>query len=408
MLRLLSIHVDPWHGGAAQIALTLHKACLNDQRFEARFLAGRGRPNPALNIDTLHSFPYMPHLNVAGFRLGGIEGMFSQRAWRKHLPRIREEFDVIHLHCAHGYYLPTELLKQLAKSRLIWTFHDFWAATGRCAVVPDECEGWKQSCRKCAFKQIYPASIRSDYSSFFRQKRDLWSRMSDTTIVVPSHVFKSQLEPFDLPFKDIRVIHNGVNTDIFKPAESPEKRKSIKRSLQLPEDNMIQLVYICNRVENPQKGFDLLVETCRQIDMPFRLIVIGQYSKKLEKIKGLPNIDVLFTGYLQDKSVLADYLRVSDFFVNPSLKESFGLTNLEALACGAVPIVFDLPVFRETISNRAFYAESMTSEGLCKTITEASGNRPNDMPAKRDSYIIDETFSIQSMIEKYQDLYYSF
>ncbi|VEB57463.1 glycosyltransferase [Salmonella enterica subsp. enterica] len=38
---------------------------------------------------------------------------------------------------------------------LVWTLHDHWSVTGRCAFT-DGCEGWKSGCQKCPTLSNYP------------------------------------------------------------------------------------------------------------------------------------------------------------------------------------------------------------------------------------------------------------
>jgi putative colanic acid biosynthesis glycosyltransferase len=40
-------------------------------------------------------------------------------------------------------------------TRFVWTLHDHWSVTGRCAFT-DGCEGWKTNCQKCPTLTNYP------------------------------------------------------------------------------------------------------------------------------------------------------------------------------------------------------------------------------------------------------------
>lgn len=53
---------------------------------------------------------------------------------------------------------------------------------------------------------------------------------------------------------------------------------------------------------------------------------------------------------------IEDYCRAADFFILGSHRESCGFALLEALACGAAPIVSDIPAFRAITANGAIGA----------------------------------------------------
>lgn len=60
---------------------------------------------------------------------------------------------VLHFHVLHSYWLNGGHRDVLRKSQsakadvtLVWTLHDHWSVTGRCAFT-DGCEGWKSGCQ---------------------------------------------------------------------------------------------------------------------------------------------------------------------------------------------------------------------------------------------------------------------
>ena len=230
--------------------------------------------------------------------------------------------------------------------------------------------------------------------------------MSHTRIVVPSQTFKAQLERFELPFSKPLVIHNGIDTDIFYPTLNNENRHSLCNALHLSKDDKPTFAYISNRLDNPQKGFRYLLEACENIDRPIRLVVIGHYSKEIEQLKTFGPIETIFTGYIQDKKVLADWLRVSDFFINTSLYETFGLTNLEGLSCGAIPIIFDLPIFRETLAQFGRFAEEISGAALYQLMEAAIDTLADPVVIKKAHRYVQENFSLRQMNEAYQSLYH--
>lgn len=69
---------------------------------------------------------------------------------------------------------------------------------------------------------------------------------------------------------------------------------------------------------------------------------------------------VLYAGHLSDRSLGWLYAHASALLLL-SLNEGFGYPPLEALSCGTVPIVSDLPVFREVLGPGAIYVHNPRS-----------------------------------------------
>jgi glycosyltransferase involved in cell wall biosynthesis len=76
------------------------------------------------------------------------------------------------------------------------------------------------------------------------------------------------------------------------------------------------------------------LEAFLSLDLPGTKVVIGDGPKKAELERRFP--DVKFLGEKTGKD-LTDHLAAADVFVFPSLTDTFGVVQLEALACG-VPV----------------------------------------------------------------------
>lgn len=137
-------------------------------------------------------------------------------------------------------------------------------------------------------------------------------------------VSKSVAEFLKVPSK---VIYNCYDNDVFKLYED-EQRK-------------YDFVFVGRLVS--QKGCELLIDACSQLNRPFTLNIIGdgfEYEKLKEKI-GTMNLQesIKFLGFKQGEE-LARYLNRHRTMIVPSLDvEGFGIVALEGLACGCHMIV---------------------------------------------------------------------
>lgn len=131
----------------------------------------------------------------------------------------------------------------------------------------------------------------------------------------------------------IRVIPNFLDCNVYRRDEHPVLRQ------RYAPPNVPVIAHVSNF--RPVKRVDLVVEAFRQIrqQMPAKLLLIGDGPERghtLQQVQacGLAD-DVHFLG--RQDNIIA-LLSVSDLFLLPSEKESFGLAALEAMACG-VPVV---------------------------------------------------------------------
>ena len=132
---------------------------------------------------------------------------------------------------------------------------------------------------------------------------------------------------------DIRVIPNFVDTDLFKPESNGEFRKAIA-----PNGEKI-LVHTSNfrpvkRVPDTIKIFEKV-----QKEIPSKLILVGDGPDRSECERLSRQLDLCDTvKFLGKQDGLVEILSSSDLFLIPSQSESFGLSALEAMACG-LPVI---------------------------------------------------------------------
>src|SRR5215470_11468022 len=112
----------------------------------------------------------------------------------------------------------------------------------------------------------------------------------------------------------------GVNTELFKP-DDPAR-------LDLPRPIFMTMGRVA--VEKNLEAFLAL-------DLPGSKVVVGDGPQKAELERKFP--DVYFLGEKKGKD-LSSYLAAADVFVFPSLTDTFGVVQLEALACGTPVAAF--------------------------------------------------------------------
>ncbi|MEO8577767.1 MAG: glycosyltransferase family 4 protein [Gemmatimonadales bacterium] len=141
-----------------------------------------------------------------------------------------------------------------------------------------------------------------------------------------------------IPRKSVRVIHNGIDSEFFTPSPGSRSPKPL-------------FAYV-GRLKR-YKGVDLILQAFAALDaLDARLEIAGagDYRDHLQSLSNALGISdrVRFLGFISAEEK-RDLLRKSWASVFASPKEGWGLTNLEAAACGTPVIASDSPGLRESL-----------------------------------------------------------
>jgi len=165
----------------------------------------------------------------------------------------------------------------------------------------------------------------------------LYCRRADAIITV-SESSKRDLERcYGVPPDKVTVVYEAA-APRFRPA-TPEAIAAARRRYNLPERYVIYVGTI-----EPRKNLVRLLETMRLLHEKretIRLVIVGGlgwlYEDFLHYLEEMPSGNVIMLGYVSDEDLPALYSGAA-LFALPSLYEGFGLTVLEAMACGT-PVV---------------------------------------------------------------------
>lgn len=150
------------------------------------------------------------------------------------------------------------------------------------------------------------------------------------------------------------VIHHGVNCDDFRPVAD---RAALRRELNLPDEGL--LVGCFGRIRH-QKGNDLFIKVmigvCQKVPQA-RALVMGRATEEHQQFADALKKEVEAAG-LSDRILfrdevpiaqLAAHFQALDLYVAPQRWEGFGLTPLEAMACGVPAVATKVGAFEELI-----------------------------------------------------------
>lgn len=331
-MKIVQINTFPYKATGA-IMMGIHQLLL-DEGDESYVVWGRGRDAENKSEIVIRDDS---GVKIHGLytRLTDKTGFASQRATQRLISRLEIiKPDIIHLHNIHGYYLNIEILFEFIKAnhiKLVWTLHDCWPMTGHCAYFDMVgCQKWKTGCSHCPQKYTYPASKVLDSSSWnWKKKKELFIQIEDAVLVSPSNWLAKIVKESFLCDYPVRVIYNGVDTDIYKPSYNAELRNRLS-----PEGKPIVLGVASEWTE--RKGLaDFICLSKENKDIQF--VVVGVTPEQKRKLPAE------LTGICRTSNVeeLVEIYSVADVFFNPTYEDNFPSTNLEALACGTPVISYD-------------------------------------------------------------------
>ena len=266
--------------------------------------------------------------------------------------------DIVHLHNIHGYYLNYQILfDYLTKSNVpvVWTLHDCWSITGHCSQFENyNCDKWKTQCHDCQYlMDWYPKAVIDRSRRNFELKKQSFTSVKNMTIVPVSHWLEDKVKQSFLSKYPIKVINNGVDTLSFRPTEG---------SGEIFSNHKFTILGVASQWDN-DKGVQEFIKLSQNPD--YQVIMIG-VNEKLSK--QLPDA-IVKVAKTNNQDELAEYYSLADVFVNPTYKDTFPTTNLEALACGTPVITYKTGGSPESITpETGIVVDKGDFEQLCTAI----------------------------------------
>lgn len=190
---------------------------------------------------------------------------------------------------------------------------------------------------KAIFREVNP--IFGTYV-FLSERSVPWLYRKKRFLAV-SESTKEELLKRGIPEEKIKVIYCGIDHQVFRV--NPDLKK----------DPVPTILYL-GRLKK-YKRVDLLIKALPLVinGVPeTRLVIVGEGDYKPELQNLTRNLEledkVIFTGFVDGKTKV-EWLHRAWVTVYPSIKEGWGLTNIEANACGTPAIASDVPGLRESV-----------------------------------------------------------
>lgn len=259
---------------------------------------------------------------------------------------------------------------------------------------------------------IIISSIHSEYVGGFLRNRllQITDNLDDVVTIVSQKAAETMIISKILSTNKLLVIYNGIDLNKFI-FQDKKTREEIREELNLKKDDKV-LISVARLFE--AKGYPYLIEAIKilkkkYLDIKLLILGEGKEKNKLEEQIRDSNLEKNIS-LLGRKENVSDYLNASDIFVLASLWEALGCVILEAMACGLPVIATNVGGIPEIIEDNVsgFLVSSKNPEALAQKIDYLLGldEQKRLELGNRGRKIIEEKFSLDRMVESYENLYY--
>ena len=249
-------------------------------------------------------------------------------------PLMNEKFDIID--CQQFPYFScfsAKLISKLRKTPLVITWHEVWGEYWYDYL------GWKGFGGKITERLV--------------------ARLTANNVAV-SLTTKINLKSLDY-HRQITIIPNGVDLQHIRFINPSDEPSDIIFAGRLIKEKHVELLV---------RAFGILSPEQPQL----RLLIIGEGPEldAITKIIRELSLEdrIVLRGFSVDHDEVIAWMKSSKVFVNPSTREGFGITALEALACGIPVVTVDHPAnaIRDLINKKNGFTCSLSEKDLADTI----------------------------------------
>lgn len=269
-------------------------------------------------------------------------------------PQKAKAADIVHYPFFDLFFLTLPLVK---RKKTVVTIHD---------LTP------------LVFPRHYPPGIKGNVR-FFVQKISLRGAKA---IITDSQNSKKDIVRFlKIPEKKVNVAYLAASPAFRQINLSASQSKKLKTKYKLPSKFVLYVGDV-----NYNKNVLALVGACKKIKIP--VVIVGKQATQIDFDRTHPenqplvqlikqygnDPQVIRTGFIPEEDLIGLY-NLADVYCQPSLYEGFGLSILEAMACGCPVVASKISSLPEICGQAAIFVTPADRVNISRGISQVLENR---------------------------------
>ena len=280
-----------------------------------------------------------------------------------------KEFDLIHVHAVDSFVDYLSILKPFHRKPIILSTHGGFFHTKN-----------QQKLKKYYFNTVTKMVLKNVNKVIACSNND-------------ASIFE------DITNNNLKMIENGINV---------EKYQQIKH-IKCTKNHFITVGRF-----SQNKRIDLLLELISNLSDVFpdiKLRIVGrdydnlkvQYNRLIHKLGISDHVEII-EGASDDE--LLELMADSQYFVSASEYEGFGLSALEAMAAGRIPVLSHIPSFVKMINDdkNGYILDFQCMEQAVKKAKTILDNKNNDVLIDQ-AIAYSESYSWKTVVKDFQEVY---
>jgi glycosyltransferase involved in cell wall biosynthesis len=297
---------------------------------------------------------------------------FAAQRLRNKLAELNPELINVHnLHAAAPWGWGPHLVDVcLEFAPVVWTLHDMWSFTGRCAYSYD-CEKFIAGCdASCPTPTEAPALPPEQIQAAWQARQTIYAQHRDKLVVVtPSRWLADQARRGLFAGHRVEVIPYGVVHPYEEFVRLP--CEECRRDLGINPAGPVLLLAAFDLTER-RKGAGILPQLWRHIEhRPLTVVTMGKGEIAVDD----PLIEVHRLGWIDEDAKKAKVYSAADALLHPAPVDNFPNIVLEAMTCSTPTIAMPVGGLPEMVRPgvSGWLAESATPAALGAAVDRAIG-----------------------------------
>lgn len=239
----------------------------------------------------------------------------------------------------------------------------------------------------------YPETVSPKLQHHLHKHVPSWIARTDKVVAISNFSRQEVLDFYGTDINKVSLVKAGIDPSFFTHISS-DRIATVLQKYNLPK---AYILFIGN-IE-PRKNLENLVKAFARMPQPIKskysLVIIGGDGWNNEAIHSAIDAAeksgskiIMPDTYVPDEALPA-IISGAKFLVHPAIYEGFGMTPLEALACGTDVLVSDIPPLREVVGEHGDYFDLVAGiDGLAKAL-EIKFNAPTKITKETAKWLKD-------------------